>query len=89
MSSGAPIMPFSTIIRVANMASRASVGLLWPCSMNRGHERDLDDDHRKAQHERAVRLAEFLGHRVGLAYDAEGAPQHYPEQQTNMKIVRG
>jgi hypothetical protein len=28
-----PIMPFSTIISVANMASRASVGLFSPCSM--------------------------------------------------------
>ena len=33
MSSAVPIMPLSTIIRVANMASRASVGLFWPCSM--------------------------------------------------------
>jgi hypothetical protein len=33
MSSAMPTMPFRTIIRVANMASRASVGLFAPCSM--------------------------------------------------------
>ena len=33
MISAAPIMPLSTIISVANMASRASVGLFSPCSM--------------------------------------------------------
>ena len=33
ISSAAPTMPFSPIISVANMASRASVGLFSPCSM--------------------------------------------------------
>ena len=47
---------------------------------DRGHERDLDDDHRNGEHERAVRLLEIGGDGIGMAHHAEGAPQHHPEK---------
>jgi hypothetical protein len=45
-----------------------------------GEQRDLDDDHREGEHERAVRLAQPHGDCVGTAHHAEGAPHHGPEQ---------
>ena len=47
---------------------------------DRGEQRNLDHDHRQGKHERAVRLAEFLRDRFGMAHDTEGAPHHGAEQ---------
>ena len=46
---------------------------------DRRHERDLDDDHRNREHQRAVGLAEMAGDGVGMAHHAEGATEHGPE----------
>ena len=45
-----------------------------------GEKRDLNDDHRKGEHKRAVRLAELRRDGVGMAHHCEGAPHHGTEQ---------
>ncbi len=59
--------------------------VVLPVQHDRGEQRHLDDDHREGEHERAVRLAEPLGDRLGVTHHAEGAPHHGAEQPEKEK----
>ena len=60
-------------------------GIVRAVQHDRGEQRDLDGDHREGQHESAVRLAEPLGHGLGVAHHGEGAPHHGAEQPSKQQ----